>query len=265
MGVSRDFTAEGRGGTATLTRPAERIGTTGRPQRGGEAGAPGIRRPEIRRPGVSPSVPHRPLAPNRGRLGSKQVVSVRGRRVVGTAVKRRFSTVTAVAIPLLLAGVVLAMVLSGMATHQSFTIQQLQSRERGLHNEVESLNRDLEDVRSSASVAKRAGEAGMVVPGEPGIVAVNGAGEAAEQRPADPEAATKVVDVNDTGAAGARRPSSDKNATSEVGENLTPVPGGSQIGRDAGQQTSQQTSQLAPYAPNVPSAPAPVPAPAPAQ
>lgn len=237
MGASRDYTAGARSGTATLTRSDTR---TRRPR---EA-APSPRR-------IAPHIPH---SPGRGRLGSRQVVSVRGRRVgVPTAAKRRFSTVSAVAIPLLVAGIVLAMVLSGASTNQSFTIQQLQTRERALSNEVESLNRDLEDARSSAEIAQRASAAGMVVPGEPGILAVDEAGAVTEQRPADPEASTRVVDVNGT-APGSGRASSDREATSEIGDRLTTVPGGNVLGRDRAAQPAAPNSQgnLAPYAPNVP-------------
>jgi len=185
---------------------------------------------------------------------------------VPTEAKRKFSAVTLVALPLLVAGVVLAMILSGLSTHQSFTVQQLQNRERSLTNEVESLNRDLEDLRSSAEIAQRASEAGMVVPLQPGIVANNGTGGVEEQRPSDPSKTQKVMDVNGAPTT-AGRASSDRAATSELGGNLTTVPGGNVLGRGTTQPSAAQPdaaqpgaaqpaapgqrANLAPYAPNV--------------
>lgn len=263
MGASRDLTAGGRAGTATLTRPRREERTR---RVDGYAPAP-TERPQRR---VAPHIP-RPV--RTGRLGSQQVVSVRGRQIaVPKDTKRRFSTVTLIAVPLLVGGIVLAMVLSGLATNQSFHIQQLQSQERALTNEVESLNRDVETLRSSAELARRAAAAGMVVPAEPGILAVAADGNVEERRPANPEATRRVVDVNGT-AATTGGATSDRQATSELGRSLTPVPGGNVLGRPysgqnagtdvtrehsgaaAPQPAAQPQGNLAPYAPNVPSAP----------
>ncbi len=265
MGANRDFTPA-RGGTATLTRPGSR--THGDASRRPEAYAP--------TPRARPVAPHVPHAARKGRLGSKQVVSVRGRRVtVASETRRKFSTVTLIALPLLVAGVVLAMFLSGLSTNQSFTVQQLQNRERNLSNEVESLNRDLEDLRSSAEIAQRGSEAGMVVPLQPGIIANDGNGGVNEQRPADPGKVQKVMDVNGAPVQ-AGRASSDRSATRDLGGNLTTVPGGNVLGRGTAQPGTQpgapaanqpanpqdaqpaapapQRSNLAPYQPNVPAA-----------
>ncbi|SDR87336.1 hypothetical protein [Corynebacterium timonense] len=275
MGASRDYTAGARAGTATLTRPAP---TRRRPRMYAPASAP---HPTPGRTASAPRVaPHVPRGARGGRLGSQQVVSVRGRRVsVPENTKKRFSSVTIVAVPLLVAGVVFAMMLSGMSTNQSFTIQQLQSRERALKAEVESLNRDLGDVRSTGQIAQRAAEAGMVVPGHPGILVVDEVGEVHEQRAADPETTSTIIDVNGapTRANGA---TSDRNATDELGDSLTSVPGGNVLGRNGARGTSAPENttpedvpapaerapinpapaerapiNLAPYAPNAPSAP----------
>ncbi|WJY68406.1 hypothetical protein [Corynebacterium auris] len=255
MGASRDFTAGARSGTATLTRPAA-------PHRRPRTGAP------TQQPGGRRVAPHTPRVARGGRLGSQQVVSVRGRRVgVQGAAKKKVSTLSAAAVLLLIAGVVCAMALSGLATSQSFTIQQLQSRERELQAAVESLNRDLEDVSSAGEIAQRAAEAGMVVPGHPGILAVDEAGEVHEERAADPEAATEIIDVNGapTRADGA---TSDRDATRRLGDNLTSVPGGNVLGSGGAPENSTPENtapedtpapantaprNLAPYAPNVPS------------
>lgn len=194
-------------------------------------------------PGVKPHVEH---PKSRGRLGSNQVVSVRGRRVATAKARSKFSSLSQIALPLLFVGIAVAMILSGIATSQTFTIQELQSEEQQLTNEVETLNRDLEDRRSSAELAQRADSAGMVLAGEPGVVAVDEAGHAEEQRPFNPESATKIVDVNGEGVANSRA-SSDDRATKELEDLLTQRPG--RTGNPS------RVANLAPYQANVPAQP----------
>ncbi|WP_342320049.1 hypothetical protein [Corynebacterium mayonis] len=230
MGASRNF-------TATLAPPRE---TKVEP-----------RRPTRR---VAPHIPHTPRS---GRLGSQQVVSVRGRRVGATkADKRRFSTVTAICVPLLIGGIAIAMILSGLATNQSFAIQKLQSQERTLRNEVETLNRDVKSLQSMSELSKRAVAAGMVVPTQPGILASNGEGEVEEVRPANPEATVKVYDLNRQ-THSSRPATSDRAATDELRRSLTPVPGSNVLGADNQLDNARARNlagNLAPYAPNVPAA-----------
>lgn len=198
MGASQDRTA-GYAGTALLERGRGR--TTLTPPK----------------PRFAPHVP-RP-----SRLGSKQVVSVRGRRVTTTETKRKFSRMSILSLPLLLLGIFGAMLLSALSTQQTFTIQQLQSEERALKNEIETLNRDVEDSRAAAEVAAKAGQEGMVVPSQAGIITVNNHGEATEVGPADPEKTLRVVDVNgDT--VRVDRATSDRSATDNVVDNLSPLP-----------------------------------------
>lgn len=194
-------------------------------------------------PGVKPHEKH---SRSRGRLGSNQVVSVRGRRVATAKARTKFSSLSQIALPLLFAGIAAAMILSGIATAQTFAIQKLQATEQQLANEVESLNRDLEDRQSAASLAQRADAMGMVVPGEPGVVAVDETGHAEEQRPYNPESATKIVDVNGTGSP-ASRASSDERATKELEDSLTQRPGRS--------AEAPRIANLAPYQTNVPAQP----------
>lgn len=194
-------------------------------------------------PGVRPHVPH-PRA--HGRLGSKQVVSYRGRRIAQPAVvKKQLSLTFTVTVVLLIIGVVAAMGLSALSTTQTFTIQRLQSQERELTNRVESLTRDLEDRRSSAEIAQRAGDAGLLVPSAPGIVAVHEDGSVHEQRPFDPNETVGVVDVNESHARSGRA-SSDQHATREIGDSLTQLPGNNVLG------SASRLDNVAPYAPNVP-------------
>nr|VDG63254.1 Uncharacterised protein [Streptococcus thermophilus] len=228
MGASRDLTA---GSTALL----ERTITT----------APA-------RPKTTGLKPHLPRGPRR--LGSQQVVSVRGRRVVNsTAAKRTFSKLSILSLPLLVLGIFGAMMLSALSTQQTFTIQQLQNEERALSNEIETLNRNLEDARAAAEVAATAETTGLVVPGQPGIIAVNEKGEARQTREADPEKTGRVVDVNGE-TIRADRATSDRDATSDVADNLSALP-----------QTSNGTPAGPPAASAAPSpgnAPAPGGAPA---
>ena len=170
------------------------------------------------------------------------MVSVRGRRVAATRVRSKFSSLSQIALPLLVIGIAAAMILSGIATTQTFAIQKLQAKEQQLVNEVESLNRDLEDRRSSAALAQRADSMGMVLAGEPGVVAVNEEGHAEEQRPYNPESASKLVDVNGDGRP-ASRASSDDRATKELEDALTQRPG-----RTA---NAPRIDNLAPYQANV--------------
>ena len=198
MGASRDLTA-GYGSTALLERDRGR--TT-----------------------LSPPKPRfAPHVPRPSRLGSKQVVSVRGRRISTTETKRKFSRVSVLSLPLLVLGIFGAMLLSALSTQQTFTIQQLQSEERALNNEIETLNRNVEDSRAAAELAARADKAGMVVPGQAGIITVNDRGEAVEAGPADPAKTLRVVDVN-SDTVRVDRATSDRRATDDVADNLSPLP-----------------------------------------
>ncbi|UIZ91580.1 hypothetical protein JZY91_07435 [Corynebacterium sp. CNCTC7651] len=230
--------------TTTLPRPAA-------PRTRGSRPSAYVPTPK---PGVKPHVPH---SGSRGRLGSQQVVSVRGRRVAAPVqTKRRFSAVGGMAVFLLVVGIAIAMVLSGLSTTQTFTIQQLQSQERQLKNEVESLNRDLEDLRSSAEIAQRAADAGMLVASQPGIVEVAPDGHVETRREFNPESVAPVMDVNGAPVR-ADRATSDRGATEELGDSLTPLPGGNVIGdRPQGPEgaAAPRFANVAPYQPNVPPA-----------
>ncbi|WP_165164149.1 hypothetical protein [Corynebacterium qintianiae] len=256
MGASRDLTAGARSGTTTLERPAVRRTRPAQPR------TPGVDQPVQAPRRYAPHALHPRNTQGSGRLGSRQVVSVRGRRVGEVnEVKRKFSAVTAIAIPLLILGVIIAMYLSGLSTTQSFAVQELQARERQLNNEVETLNRDLENLQSSAGVAEQAAQAGMVVSHVPGILAVDAEGTVHEERAFNPEATQKMTDV--TAAEGERaredRATSDRAATAQVGRNLTELPGGNVLGHENGDTAAPANSgapveNLAPYAPRIPSA-----------
>lgn len=205
MGASRDLTAGNTAGgsTALLERDYRTTTTPAKPK------------PR----NLKPHVPRGPR-----RLGSKQVVSVRGRRVTTTEAKRTFSKLSIMSVPLLILGIFGAMLLSALSTQQTFTIQQLQGQERELANQIETLNRNLEDSRAAAQIAAQADKQGLVVPGQPGIIAVNDKGEAHETREADPAKTVRVVDVNGE-TIRVDRATSDRDATRDVADNLSALPG----------------------------------------
>src|SRR5699024_6735666 len=106
MGASRDYSV----GTALLDR-AQRT----RPY------AP---------PAQTPLPTRRRPVPNR--LGSRQVVSVRGRRVSELKQTSLLAKLISVSIVLAIAGVAVAMWLAGLATQQTFQTQLLQTQDKQL-------------------------------------------------------------------------------------------------------------------------------------
>lgn len=239
MGASRDLTAGNTSGgsTALLERTPQR--TPRRPERTRTAQGPNGLRPRI--------APHVPRGPRR--LGSKQVVSVRGRRVNTTEAKRKFSKMSLMALPLLILGIFGAMLLSALSTQQTFTIEQLQSQERKLNNEIETLNRDVEDSRAAAQIAAKADEAGLVIPVQPGILNVGEEGKAHETREADAGKTVRVVDVNQE-TIRVDQATSDRKATRDIADNLSALPQNSlPAGRGAAPSLPGTGDQSAPAAP----------------
>ena len=171
-------------------------------------------------------VPRATPAPRRSRLGSRQVVTERGRRVAPIKKVTLFSRLSAVAIALLIGGVALAVWLSGVSTSQTFRIQHLTVQESQLDNQLETLNRDLEQVRSSADVARRGADSRMGIPTQPGIIEVEEDGSVKERRPAT-EGTEAIIDVNGepvrTGQA-----TSNPRDTEGMSEELNAVPRGQQ-------------------------------------
>lgn len=209
MGASRDFTTGIDTGAPTAVRERTSTRTTGKTAR---RTAPSRTR-----------VPHR--GPNR--LGSKQVVSFRGRRLQQqTKQNNAFVRVAVLAVTLLIGGVVLAMWLSGLSTSQTFKIQQLTVQESQLDNQIESLNRDAENLSSSADIARRADELGMAVPKQPGVTEVGGDGEIIAKRGGTPYT-EKLIDVNGEPIRPGQA-SSDPKDTEGMSDSLNAVPRGQQ-------------------------------------
>lgn len=201
------------------------------------------------------------------RMGSRQQVSVRGRRII--ALERGNPKLTrriVLAVAVFILGVVSIMGLSAATTKQSFQINDAQSRSTTLENEIESLNRDVANAKSSANIAKEASEMGMVTPKQSGILEDRD-GKIEETRPANAEDGKEVVDVN--GNAKRRGATSDPDKTDRV-EGLHPdhpVVAGDRAPdvEVSGPRNNPQGNGGLPYSGGpAGQAPAPAPAPAPA-
>lgn len=263
MGVSRDYTERPSRSTTAVLERSTRTREEQAPTRQAYPEAP--TRPR-RAPGES--VPYK----NGQRLGSRQVVSVRGRRTQPIRNVGLLPKVSFIAIVMLIGGVVLALALSGAATQQTFRINSLVAQDSQLSNEIETLNRDLENVSSSAELARRAQEMDMVIPQQPGILTVEETGRIVESRPANGDV-SPIIDVNGEPVRPGQA-SSDPNQIEDLGDNLEAIPQGEQSrpgaeGENAtppapqGQQNQQapapQVANVAPYSGGA-SAPSPAPA-----
>lgn len=130
------------------------------------------------------------------RLGSRQQVSIRGRRV--NPMRRADATIMRWTVALVIAaiaGIASIMYLSGVTTDQSFDIADARQRSAGLSNELESLQRDVAFAQSSANLAKEASRLGMVAPNQVGVLNAQG-NQVDEVRPADSTGSRPVIDVN---------------------------------------------------------------------
>ena len=198
------ITSGTRGNTALLDRPVRKRTTTLTPSRS---------IPQRRR------FQHTP--------GSKQVVSVRGRRVVAPKARPGVIRFASLIVALLVCGVVGMMVLSGTSTEQTFRLQQLRSQDTQLANQLETLRRDVEDAKSAAEVARQASENGFVVAEQPGVLVVQ-----------------PNVDVNGRSTRSSNPASSNPSETREVSGNLEAIPN-----NDV--QVPAQLPAVTPYAPTV--------------
>lgn len=238
---SRDFS---RGGTAVIDRS-----TRGRRHAPFDHRTATPNRPVRSVPENLHATPLRTRGPQR-KLGSKQVLSVRGRRTATSKQTSLLAKLSGLAIAMLIGGVSLAMWLSGVSTEQTFQMQQLGAQETQLNNQLETLNRDLESSSSSAEVARHAAEMGMAIPNQPGVLAVGENGDTVEQRPASPDT-RPIIDVNGQRTE-PNRASSNPSDTDELGDNLEAIPQG-----PSPQPNQAAPSQVPAVAPYEASAPAP--------
>lgn len=209
VSVSRDFsTAEVTGREASISTQLRR---TAVPERRHTTRA-------LVNPGVQPT--RKRLMQHK--LGSQQVMSVRGRRVEAKRADPKVIHLAVVVVILLCIGVGATMGLSGTSTQQTFQLQELQATETDLSNRIESLNRDVEDARSASTLAANATEMGLVSPVEPGVLSVDAEGAIVEERAANPET-RPIVDINGQQTR-PNRASSNPDETKAVTENLQAIP-----------------------------------------
>ena len=146
---------------------------------------------------------------------------------------------------MLIAGVGVSMWLSGLSTQQTFEIQQLTAQEAELDNRIETLDRDLEDARSTAGLAERASAEKLGVPLQAGVLAVDENGEVSERRPAEQET-RPIIDVNGDSPRGTVA-SSNPDKTQGLSENLAPVPQGQTPGQAEASDNPAARSNPVPY------------------
>ncbi|MDU0478069.1 hypothetical protein QVA66_02310 [Staphylococcus chromogenes] len=216
-----------RSHTALLERPSrarrasqlDAAGTTAIPRRERVGAQPLTRQPRRAESFLKPN--HKNLFQKK--LGSKQVVSVRGRRVEQQKADPAKVKLIVGVMCSLVAAIAIAVLLSGRTTEQAFELQKLNAQETQLNNQLETLNRDVEAARASAEMARKASEGRMVVPDQPGILAVENNGAVTEQRPSKPEATRPIIDVNGAQVR-ADVASSDPKDTKEVTNNVNSIP-----------------------------------------
>ena len=131
----------------------------------------------------------------RGRTGSRQIVSLRGRRLTNTTADKSTVRFAVGSIIVVVLGIMLAMGLSGLSTSQTFQLSEARQEEQRLRDGISVLERDVEFQRSTAEIARRAAEAGMVNVEQPAILVVGEDGAVHEVRPGDP-AHQRIVDIN---------------------------------------------------------------------
>ncbi|MDO5731260.1 hypothetical protein [Corynebacterium sphenisci] len=171
------------------------------------------------------------------------MVSVRGRRLPTVEADRTRRRNAMLIIALAVAAVAAALVLSGVSTQRSLDIAEAREQEKALIDQVEVLERDTEYLRSTAEIARRAAELGMVTPDQPAIL-VAGPEGLAEVRPAEAEA-RGIIDLNGAPTRPAA-PTSDPAQTARVPGMAGPV---------VEERPDPGRGALTPYAPAAPPAP----------
>lgn len=199
-------------------------------------------------------------------LGSRQVVSVRGRRVAAPKADPSVVKLALTVIAFLAFCVVVTMGLSGMSTTQTFQLQKLSAQSDQLDNELETMNRDVEKARASGEVAGQAADQHMVVPQQPAVLSVAPDGAVHEDRAANHGKTLPFTDVNGQTDKD-RKPSSSPDATREVDGRLQPMPSRNfpNLPRLQAPAPAHAPAPAPAPAPNAALAPAPAPAPVPAQ
>lgn len=162
-----------------------------------------------------------------GRLGSRQVVSIRGRRTGSVRVMQHWVKVAGAIVMTLILAIGAAMYLSGVTTQQSFEMQKLTAQESQLENQLETLHRDLADKSSASELARRAQEMNMVIPNQPTVLGPDENGHLVEQRAGDP-ATRPVIDIN-AESTSQHTASSNPADTRNMADRLAAVPHGERL------------------------------------
>ncbi|MCS4536187.1 hypothetical protein [Corynebacterium sp. HS2168-gen11] len=187
-------------------------------------------------PKIAP--PERSVRPAKRRfarqLGSQQVIVHRGRRVERPQVDTSRRNHAIMLILAVVFGAWMSLYYSGLATENAFKIDELRGQEIILHNQLETLRRDLENASSTAEIARQAQEMGMVIPNQTGVLARLADGSIQEIRPAG-EGTRPIIDVNGQKIQ-PNVATSDPKATAEVVSSLNATP-----------QLEVTTPRLAPY------------------
>ena len=229
-----------------------------RPRTAAEAERAGLRTSAPRSLRQQPAKPRRNLhrAPAyRGRLGSQQRVSERGRRLqpIKQENSRVFRFVSFVVAACII-GTVAVMLLAGMTTEKTFQVTDAEAKSKTLANEITTLERDVEKAKSAQNLSAKAAELGMVAPGQAGILETNG-DKVEQRRESDNSKDRRIVDV--TGNKRTREATSSPEETRNIPGLAPSSPAGAAA---AGNMNSGDL----PYANQGHGAPAPAPAPAPA-
>ena len=178
------------------------------------------------------------------RTGSKQILSIRGRRIVPETADPSMIRFVLAILLVGTVGIVFAMALSAISTEQSFRLSDARSQGKLISDEIETLQRDVEHAKSTAEISRRAGEMGMVNVKQPGVLEVSPNGKVTEKLPADVEKQGKLADINGEKIR-PKNPTSDPKQTDNVPGMTRPAP---PEARPGGQAPS---SGLAPYTPGM--------------
>ncbi len=176
------------------------------------------------------------------RLGSQQVVVERGRRLTKTTEDRTKFKFGSLAILIVVIGVVIAMVLSGLSTSQTMRLSEAREESRDLANQIAVLERDIAYSGSTAEIARQAGDMNLVQYEQPAILTVDAEGNLVEVRAGSSEY-RRLLDINGSGNSRAEHaPTSDPAQTDNVpGMQAPAVP----------EQSDDPLPEAAPYLPEL--------------
>ena len=178
------------------------------------------------------------------RVGSKQITSYRGRRIVQQRTDANTVRFIVLLSAVMAVSIAISVWLSGVSTQQSFTLKELNRQDAQISRELETMHRNLEEVRSAAEVTRHAAESGQVVAIEPGILGVEADGTVVEQRPANPAESRPLSDINGAPVRGDRA-TSDPETIRNMEDTIVATPG-----TESARRGRQTDPGMAPYVSN---------------